>query len=60
MQQTTHYLLLNDQPTTCPQCGARSDFSIPSDKPYYYEKHQCLAPQCNHIFLATTNEEFVP
>lgn len=49
--------LMNDQPTTCPICGARSD--IISD--LYHTNlglfiNECLDIHCKHVFLEVDPE----
>jgi hypothetical protein len=46
------YLLMNDQPTTCPICGTRTE--IYGD--FYHTNlrmqiNECLNFQCKHVFL---------
>lgn len=45
--------LLNDQPTTCPQCGCRTEFkSLPNGQ----EEHSCRG--CGFEFIGEFDEEF--
>jgi len=41
--------ILNDQPTTCGICGARTDFDDIDDKT---QLHQCLNLDCCYKFIA--------
>ncbi|MCL4682395.1 MAG: hypothetical protein KJZ92_14135 [Rhodocyclaceae bacterium] len=41
-----------DQPTTCPKCGARTEFG---ELPAGYQVHVCQ--RCDHSFLANSEEE---
>lgn len=40
-----HYSIDGDQPTTCPDCGVRTEFS---EIPGGYQGHQCLG--CGYLF----------
>ena len=51
------FYLMNDQPTTCPFCGARTD--IISD--FYHTNlklfiNECLDIKCKHVFLEVEPE----
>jgi len=48
-----HMLAENDQPTTCPQCGARTD--ILDLLPLQRQMHQC--PNCGHCFTLEVVDE---
>ncbi len=50
--------LLNDQPTTCPYCGARTYWVDYYDETGNYQLNFCLAEPFKHIFLACEDEEF--
>ena len=41
--------ILNDQPTTCGKCGARTNFEEISEE---LQKHECLNPSCGYIFAS--------
>lgn len=45
--------ILNDQPTTCGLCGARTDFEVENDST---QIHQCLNQECKYQFLAVGDE----
>ncbi len=51
--------LLNDQPTTCPYCGARAQWVDFYDSDGDYQVNLCLQYPCAHIFLTCDDEEFV-
>ncbi len=40
--------ILNDQPTSCGVCGARTDFEDIDDT---IQLHQCLNPECGYKFI---------
>lgn len=40
--------IINDQPTVCAVCGARTDFEDVADK---VQLHQCLNLNCGYKFL---------
>jgi hypothetical protein len=44
----------DDQPTTCPLCGARTDFTELENG---QQEHTCLSPQCGYSFLVEFDEE---
>lgn len=50
------YILDNDQPTTCPKCGVRTDW-IEIDNDRFF--HTCLDKECNYQFIGEfeTDEE---
>ena len=43
----------SDQPTTCPKCGNRTDFS---DNPDGSQKHKCLNKRCGYEFRGEFDE----
>jgi len=50
--------LMHDQPTTCPICGARTDWI----GDFYHTNrkmivHECLANECKYRFLEVDDEE---
>jgi hypothetical protein len=50
---------MNDQPTTCPKCGARTD--LLSDLTHTnanVQIEQCLNPGCGYVFLVQEDEEW--
>ena len=48
--------LMNDQPTECGLCGARTDFKNIEDK---IQLHQCLNSNCGYKFITEEDVEFV-
>lgn len=50
--ETILIFLLNDQPTTCPYCGARTFFDELVHRGEYYQVHFCLNVDCGVVFLA--------
>lgn len=51
------YILDNDQPTTCPKCGARTTFDEFTDKEGYKQRHTCLNPICACVFVGEFESE---
>ena len=45
--------ILNDQPTTCGLCGARTDFEKITN---VMQLHKCLNPDCGYKFIAEEDE----
>lgn len=60
LSQPLEIFLMNDQPFTCPYCGARCE-EIAS----FYHTHaksfveKCLNPACQFIFFEEEDEEFL-
>lgn len=49
-------ILLSDQPTTCPKCGARTDFeNDPNNVKRQF--HQCLNLKCSFQFIAEDDDD---
>ena len=48
--------LMNDQPTTCPKCGSRTDYIYISDLPVS-ELHICLSNSCKFVFIVEEDTE---
>ncbi len=44
--------ILNDQPTTCGKCGARTSFD---ERKEGTQLHQCLNLDCDYKFIAVDN-----
>jgi hypothetical protein len=44
------YILDNDQPTTCPKCGARTDFYEIDNKDEPIQEHYCMQVACSYTF----------
>ena len=40
--------ILNEQPTTCSNCGASTDFEDVTEK---VQLHECLNPDCGYQFI---------
>ena len=58
MPNTTDFYLMSDQPTTCPICGARTDWM--GDFLHTNLKmivHGCFNPKCMHRFLEVDEYE---
>ena len=51
MEENT-FLLLNDQPTTCPYCGCRTSFYEFYYMKEYYQIHRCMNTDCLFVFVA--------
>jgi len=49
--------ILNDQPTTCGICGARTDFEGMGNK---LQLHQCLNLACGYKFITEEAEALAP
>lgn len=48
--------ILNDQPTTCGKCGARTEFlEINAD----LQKHECLNLSCRYQFITEQDKSLV-
>jgi hypothetical protein len=52
--------LMNDQPTTCPNCGARTDFytilsPVTNEN---VEVHKCLSNNCQFEFVLEIDHDF--
>lgn len=54
-------LSINDQPTTCPICSARTDFHdvISPTSNEIVEIHTCLSNTCQFEFVAENDEDFI-
>lgn len=44
--------ILDDQPTTCPYCGARTEFDDVDIEGEKQQHHRCTAKDCGYEFLA--------
>lgn len=60
LSQPLETFLMNDQPFTCPHCGARCE-EIAS---FYHTQakchiQKCLNPQCGFVCLEEEDEEFL-
>jgi len=55
---TEHFLLLNDQPVTCPKCSGRTTFDEFAEGTEMYQIHTCLNQRCCFVFKAMEDEEF--
>jgi hypothetical protein len=46
------YIVDNEQPTTCPKCGTRTDFEEMNEKKkIIIQKHSCPNPKCKYEFI---------
>jgi hypothetical protein len=53
MESHLIFFLMNDQPMTCPYCGARTDFYDLIYQGEYIEVHYCLNKEkCGFVFAA--------
>lgn len=51
-------VLLNDQPTTCPLCGSRTDILFDlSHTIAGPQLHQCLNSNCEMLFITVCEDE---
>ena len=42
----------NDQPTTCPKCGSRTDFlEAQAQQVHTWQVHTCLSRGCRYTFI---------
>jgi len=56
MAQPTIFYLINDQPTTCPICGARADIiSSFLHTLLQMNINECLDNGCKHVFCEVEN-----
>ena len=47
-----HLFLMNDQPTTCPKCGARSEILNEMElEARIIQEHECMSKYCEFQFL---------
>jgi len=51
------FFLFNDQPTTCPYCGARTHWVDFYDFDGDYQLNFCLAYPYKHIFLTCDDDD---
>lgn len=52
------FSLDNEQPTTCPQCGARTSFEEQeNDQIGYYQLHDCLNETCLFQFVGVFSDD---
>ena len=51
------YFLSPDQPTTCPLCGARTDFIELEVTFPFTQIHNCLNKNCGFTFIGETDED---
>jgi hypothetical protein len=54
-------ILINDQPTSCPICGVRTDFytTISPTSKESVEIHTCISNTCQYEFVAEEDEDFI-
>jgi hypothetical protein len=48
--------ILNDQPTTCSVCNAKTDFEDFTDN---VQLHECVNPDCGYQFITEIDDEFL-
>ena len=54
----TNIFIANDQPTTCPKCGNRTEIIVELNyTPYIVQHHQCLSDYCSHKFVVENDIE---
>lgn len=62
MKRQMKYLevyIFNDQPTTCPKCGNRTEIIFESNnKIGITQLHKCMTITCNFIFVMEEDIEF--
>lgn len=54
---TDGFLLHNDQPVTCPKCGARTEMEAVADFPTATNVHYHVCLNCKHEFLTCDDDE---
>lgn len=48
----SYVLIANDQPVTCPKCGARTDIMLDlSHTTNQTQIHECLNEKCSNLFV---------
>lgn len=48
----------DDQPTTCPKCGSRTEIGQEIVTPEYgRQNHTCLNPNCKHEFITEWSKQ---
>jgi hypothetical protein len=53
-------ILFSDQPTTCPKCGARTEFILDlSHTSSCTQIHKCLFNKCLFEFVVQSEENFI-
>ncbi|WP_139229097.1 ogr/Delta-like zinc finger family protein [Algoriphagus aquimarinus] len=53
----THQFLSSDQPTTCPQCGLRTEIITDLSHSSQTQIHQCPDATCGFEFVVTDDIE---
>ncbi|MCW3105134.1 MAG: hypothetical protein JWO09_3574 [Bacteroidetes bacterium] len=54
------YILDNEQPTTCPQCGRRTNFSQFLERNEIIQKHYCMERvACGYSFIGEFEHSMV-
>jgi len=48
-----HWAADSDQPTTCPSCGARTEFVDHTT----WQKHTCLNEECDYQFVLEMEDD---
>ncbi len=49
--------LIGDQPTTCPLCGARTEFDEHTEQGLYFQIHTCPNEACGLRFRAEEDDD---
>jgi len=50
--------VFSDQPTTCPECGARTEITLDLYKtPEQTQLHKCLSNSCQYEFVMQNDNE---
>ena len=58
MLDFNNVLFLNDQPVTCPKCGARTEIILDlSHTRNRVQIHECLRPDCKNEFVTEEEDE---
>lgn len=50
------FILDNDQPTSCPKCGSRTDFKEETFNNRLIQIHKCLNKKCAKEFIGEFEE----
>jgi hypothetical protein len=52
--------LANDQPTTCPKCGRRTNIIFDlSHSTFGTQIHECFGEECKFVFITEEDEELI-
>jgi len=56
--ETTTVFTFTDQPTTCPECGNRTEIILDLIySPLKTQHHQCLSKNCSFRFIVQTDDK---